>query len=49
MDIIESGINTSSKEYKENFAHYEKLAKDLKEHIAVTAEGGGEEKINTGC
>lgn len=45
MDIIESGIKTSSKEYKENFTHYEKLAKDLKEHIAVVAKGGGEEKI----
>ena len=45
MDIIESGVNTSSKEYKENFAHYEKLAKDLKEHSAVAAKGGGEEKI----
>ena len=45
MDIIESEINTSNKEYKENFAHYEKFVKNLKEHIAVAAKGGGEEKI----
>ena len=45
MYVIESGINTSNKEYKENFTHYEKLVKDLKEHIAIAAKGGGEEKI----
>ena len=27
MEIIESTIDTSSKEYKENFTHYEKLVK----------------------
>jgi len=45
MDVIESHIDTSSKVYKENFAHYEKLVKDFKDKIAVAAKGGGEEKI----
>ena len=39
MEIIESTINTSSKEYKENFTHYEKLVKDLKEKIAIAIKG----------
>ncbi|RLF36309.1 MAG: methylcrotonoyl-CoA carboxylase [Thermoplasmata archaeon] len=45
MEVIESNINTSSKEYKENFRHYELLVKDLKEKIALVQKGGGEEKI----
>ncbi|RLF37150.1 MAG: methylcrotonoyl-CoA carboxylase [Thermoplasmata archaeon] len=45
MDVIESHINTSSKEFKENYEHYERLVKDLKEKIAKAAKGGGEEKI----
>ena len=45
MEVIESSINTSSKEYKENFRHYELLVKDLKEKIALVQKGGGEEKI----
>ena len=45
MDVIESNINTSSKEYKENFTHYEKLVENLKKQIAVASKGGGEEKI----
>ena len=45
MDVIESNINTSGKEYKENFTHYEKLVKDLKQKITVAQKGGGEEKI----
>ena len=45
MDVIESNVDTSSKEYKENFAHYEKLANDFKEKIAVASKGGGDEKI----
>lgn len=45
MDAIESNINTSSKEYKENFTHYEKLVENLKKQIAVASKGGGEEKI----
>ena len=45
MDIIESNIDISGKEYKENFAHYEKLVKDFKGKIAVAAKGGGDEKI----
>ena len=45
MDAIESNVNTSSKEYKENFTHYEKLVENLKKQIAVASKGGGEEKI----
>jgi len=45
MDVIESHIDTSSKVYKENFAHYKKLVKDFKEKIAIAIKGGGEEKI----
>ena len=45
MDVIESGVNATSKEYKDNFSHYEKLVNDLKEKISITAKGGGDEKI----
>jgi len=45
MDIIESHIESSSKEYKENFKHYERLVNDFKEKIAVAYKGGGDEKI----
>lgn len=44
MDVIESHIDTSSKEYKINYTHYEKMVKDLEEKIAVAMKGGGEEK-----
>ncbi len=45
MDVIESEINTSGKEFKENYKHYEELVKDLNKHIAKTKKGGGEERI----
>jgi acetyl-CoA carboxylase carboxyltransferase component len=45
MDIIESNIDSSSKEYKENYSHYEKLVIDLKKQILTATKGGGEEKI----
>jgi len=45
MEAIESNIDTSSKSYKDNFKHYEKLVKDLKEKISVAQKGGGKEKI----
>jgi acetyl-CoA carboxylase carboxyltransferase component len=45
MEVIESTISTSSKEYKENFAHYEKLAKDMKEKITTAMKGGGEDAV----
>ena len=45
MDIIESSIDTSDKEFKDNYKHYELLVKDLKDHILVAQKGGGEEKI----
>jgi len=45
MDVIESNIDTSSKEYNLNFKHYELMVKDLKKNISEIAKGGGEEKI----
>ncbi len=45
MDVIESNISTSSKDYQENFKHYKLLVNDLKEKIVIAQKGGGEEKI----
>ena len=45
MDVIESGINISDKDYKDNHKHYEKLVKNLKDTIAKAQKGGGDEKI----
>jgi len=45
MDVIESHIDVSSKEYKANYEHYEELVNDFKGKIAVAAKGGGDEKI----
>ena len=45
MDVIESNINTSGKEFKENYKHYEMLVNNLKEKITIAQKGGGEEKI----
>ena len=45
MDIIDSHIDTSQKEYKENYTNYEKLVKNLKKEITTAQQGGGEEKI----
>ncbi|MDI6917070.1 MAG: carboxyl transferase domain-containing protein [Thermoplasmatales archaeon] len=49
MDVIESNISISDKEFKENFGHYESLVKDLKEKIGCAALGGGEERIKLHC
>jgi len=45
MDVIESAIDTSGKEFKDNYKNYEKLVENLKLHIAKAAKGGGDEKI----
>jgi len=45
MDVIESIINTSDKDFKDNYKHYEALVKDLKSKMAVAQKGGGDEKI----
>ncbi|GAI58926.1 unnamed protein product, partial [marine sediment metagenome] len=45
MDVIESSIETSSKDFMENHKHYEKLVADLKEKISIAQKGGGDEKI----
>jgi acetyl-CoA carboxylase carboxyltransferase component len=45
MHLIESNIETSSKEFKENYKHYESLVKDLKQKISIAQNGGGKEKI----
>ncbi len=47
MDIIESMIDTKSKDFKQNFDHYERLVKDLKEKIAVASQGGGVDAVKT--
>jgi len=41
MNVIESSVDTSSKEFKENFKHYESLVNDLKKNIAIAQKGGG--------
>ena len=45
MEIIESKINIEDNEYKNNYTHFQKLVKNLKDNIANAAQGGGEEKI----
>lgn len=45
MEVLESNVDTSSKEFKENYKHYEALVNDLKKKIALVQKGGGEEKI----
>jgi acetyl-CoA carboxylase carboxyltransferase component len=45
MDVIESNIDTSDTDFKENYKHYEILFGDLKEKITIAQKGGGEEKI----
>jgi acetyl-CoA carboxylase carboxyltransferase component len=45
MDVIESNIDTSSKDFKENFTRYESLVKDLKEKVALISLGGGKKNI----
>ena len=47
MDIIESMIDTASKDFKQNFDHYERLVKDLKEKIMVASQGGGVDAVKT--
>ena len=45
MDVIESSIDTESKQFKDNYVHYEKLVKNLKDNISKAQMGGGKEKI----
>ena len=45
MDIIESNIDTSNKDYKENYKRYNNLVDDLKNKISEAQKGGGDEKI----
>ena len=45
MDVIETKIDTSSDEFKQNEKRYEALVDDLKKKIAQAALGGGKEKI----
>jgi len=45
MDVIESSIDVTGKEFKENYSHYEKIVKQLKADISKAQKGGGEEKI----
>jgi acetyl-CoA carboxylase carboxyltransferase component len=45
MELIESTINTAGKDYKENYAYYEKLVKDMKEKITRSMKGGGDDAV----
>lgn len=45
MDVIETSVDTSNKEFKENYTRYERLVKNLKENISKVQMGGGKEKI----
>ena len=45
MDVIESNIDSSDKEFNENYKYYELLVKDLKDKITLFQVGGGDEKI----
>jgi len=45
MEVLESNIDSSSKEYKKNYKNYENLVKDLKGKISIALKGGGKEKI----
>ena len=45
MDMIESKIDTSSADFKENKKRYEAMVEDLKKKVDKAALGGGEEKI----
>ena len=46
MDVIETNIDTSGKEFKENFERYKNLVNDLKEKISLISKGGGEKNID---
>jgi acetyl-CoA carboxylase carboxyltransferase component len=45
MDILDTSIETSSKDFKENAAYYGQLVKDLKDKISIVMKGGGDEAI----
>ncbi len=45
MDVLDTNIETTSKDFKENAAYYETLVKDLKDKIAIAMKGGGDEVI----
>jgi acetyl-CoA carboxylase carboxyltransferase component len=45
MAVIESRINTSSPEYQENVTYFTGLVAELRERIALVAQGGGEAAI----
>ena len=42
MEIISSNLDTQSPEYKANAEHHSVLAQELKDHLALVRQGGGE-------
>ena len=45
MDILESHINTDTKEFRKNSEHYQLLVDDFKTKLAEVYKGGGEKRI----
>src|SRR5919204_2732933 len=45
MRMLKSSLNTTSKEFKENQAHYEGLIADLKKHLEKAQAGGPADAI----
>ena len=42
MEIIQTNINPSSEDFQQNSQHHKQLATELKEHLALVHQGGGE-------
>jgi acetyl-CoA carboxylase carboxyltransferase component len=45
MDVIESTIDTSSKEFEENKKHYQVMMNDLQEKLEEVKQGGSEDAV----
>lgn len=45
MEVLESKIDTSSDEFKENQAYYERLIASLSEKIGMVMKAGGDERV----
>ena len=45
MDVMDTKINTASKEFKDNHKHYQQLVTDLKQKIKQIQKGGGDKRI----
>ena len=45
MSVLESRVNTTSEQYRQNFAYHKGLADELKERLAKVQQGGSEKAI----